>query len=311
LPCVHRIRLLDGRLKLRHLLLVDALTEKGSLVAAAAHLRVTQPVLTRSLRELEEIVGVPLYERGARGVTPTVYGTAFTQHARAALAQLTIAERHLAELAEGGRGTVTVGSHLAGTDALLPGAIARLKRSRPLVTVIVRNATPDELLNELEAGRLDLVVGRLTNAAARPHTRQHVLYREPLRLTVRGGHPATAVAEPELTDLLGYSWIVPVVGTALRRELEGLLVDRELELPRDRVECSSFPIVRQMLIETDMVAALPMHLGSDDRLVALPTSLTPLGQSIGTITPADRTTSPSTAALLDELGHVAVELGGG
>jgi hypothetical protein len=60
-----------------------------------------------------------------------------------------------------------------------------------------------------------------------------------------------------------------------------------------------------------MVAALPMHLGSDDRLVALPTPLTPLGQSIGTITPTDRTTSPSTAALLDELGHVAVELGGG
>jgi DNA-binding transcriptional LysR family regulator len=120
--------------------------------------------------------------------------------------------------------------------------------------------------------------------------------------------PAAAVAEPELADLLQYSWIVPVTNTALRRELEGLLVDRDLELPRDRVECSSFPIVRQLLIETDMVAALPMHLGSDDRLVALPTPLTPLGQSIGTITPADRTTSPSTAALLDELGHVAVEL---
>jgi DNA-binding transcriptional LysR family regulator len=203
---------------------------------------------------------------------------------------------------------VDVGSHLAGTDALLPAAIARLKRSRPLVTVIVRKAAPDELLIDLEAGRVDLVVGRLTSATARPQTRQRVLYREPLRLTVRRGHPAAAVAEPELADLLQYSWIVPVTNTALRRELEGLLVDRDLELPRDRVECSSFPIVRQLLIETDMVAALPMHLGSDDRLVALPTPLTPLSQSIGTITPADRTTSPSTAALLDELGHVALEL---
>src|SRR6185437_14122391 len=50
-------RLLDGRLKLRHLTLVDALSERGSLVGAAAHLRVTQPVLTRALRDLEEILG--------------------------------------------------------------------------------------------------------------------------------------------------------------------------------------------------------------------------------------------------------------
>ncbi|RTL70111.1 MAG: LysR family transcriptional regulator [Pseudonocardiaceae bacterium] len=301
---MRRIRLLDGRLKLRHLLLVDALTERGSLVAAAAHLRVTQPVLTRSLRELEDIVGVELYERGARGVTPTIYGTAFTEHARAALAQLTLAERHLAELADAGRGTVTVGSHLAGSDALLPAAIARLKKARPLVTVVVRKADPDELHNDLEAGRVDLVVGRLTSSV-RSTTQQRVLYREPFRLSVRSGHPATSQHDPQLTDLLDFSWIVPVTGTALRRELESLLVGMGLDLPRDRVECTSFPIVRQLLLETDMIAALPVHLGADDRLAALPTSLAPLSQAVGVTTPADRHTSPSAAALLRELDLVA------
>jgi DNA-binding transcriptional LysR family regulator len=305
---VHRIRLLDGRLKLRHLQLVDAVTEKGSLVGAAAHLCVTQPVLTRSLRELEDIVGARLYERGARGVTPTVFGLALTRHARAVLAQLESAERHLTELADAGRGTVTVGSHLAGSDALLPSAIARLKRERPLVTVVVRKATPDELLVELEAGRVDLIVGRLTSAGDGPGRRQRVLYREPLDLTVRRGHPACAAADPPLAELLEYPWIVPVSGTVLRQELEEFLVARELELPRDRVECTSFPIVRQLLLETDMIAALPMHLGVDEKLVALEASLAPLSQSVGVTVADDREANPATLALLHELHEAAEEL---
>ena len=96
-------RLLDGRLKLRHLVLVDALTEHGSIVAAAAHLRITQPGLTRTLHELEDMLGVTLYERGPRGVTPTLYGTAYTAHARAVLAQITQAGQHIAELADARR----------------------------------------------------------------------------------------------------------------------------------------------------------------------------------------------------------------
>ncbi|MEO6886539.1 MAG: LysR family transcriptional regulator, partial [Jatrophihabitantaceae bacterium] len=147
-------RLLDGRLKLRHLVLVDALTEHGTLVAAATQLRVTQPVLTRALQEVEQILGVPLYDRGPRGVRPTIYGTAFTEHARSVLAQLTQAGRHVAELADAGLGTVTVGTHLAGSNLLLPRAIARMKRERPHVTVIIHEATPEALLTDLEAGRV-------------------------------------------------------------------------------------------------------------------------------------------------------------
>lgn len=72
----------DGRLKMRHLVLVDVLTAEGSVMAAAARLHVAQPSVTRALREPETIVGVELYERGPRGVTPTVYGLSFTEHAR-------------------------------------------------------------------------------------------------------------------------------------------------------------------------------------------------------------------------------------
>jgi DNA-binding transcriptional LysR family regulator len=75
-------RLLDGRLKIRHLVLVQTLIQQQSIGATANALHVRQPVVTRRLRELEQILGVRLFERTSRGVTPTEFGAAFVEHAR-------------------------------------------------------------------------------------------------------------------------------------------------------------------------------------------------------------------------------------
>jgi DNA-binding transcriptional LysR family regulator len=305
---VEQPRLLDGRLKLRHLRLVDALSEHGSIVGAAAHLRVTQPVLTRALRDLEEILGVELYERGPRGVTPTIYGTAFTEHARAVLAQLTQAGRHVAELADAGLGTVTVGTHLAGSNLLLPRAIARMKAERPNVTVIIREGTPEALLADLEAGRVDFVVGRLTGPVRRP-LRQRRLYDEPVRLVVRRRHPATRLRAPALADLIDYPWALPGTETALRRELEQVFLRADLPLPANRIECTSILTLRNLLAETDTIAALPMLIvAGDTALAPLPVSLEPMSHTVGVTRPAGRPIGPSARALLDYLDDVAVEM---
>src|ERR1043165_8017148 len=74
---------LDGRLKLRHLVLVTVVADEGTLVGAAKAMHVTQPVVTRSLQEIETITGVKLFARGPRGVRPTQYGDILIEHARA------------------------------------------------------------------------------------------------------------------------------------------------------------------------------------------------------------------------------------
>lgn len=302
-------RLLDGRLKLRHLVVVDALTEQGSLVAAAAHLRVTQPALTRTLHELEEILGVELYERHPRGITPTIYGAAFTEHARAVLAQLNQAGRHVSELANAQRGAVTVGIHLAGSNVLLPRAVARLKARRPNISVTIREGNPEGLLAELESGRLDFIVGRIASQLARSYTMQRILYDEAIRIAVRNGHPACELDRPALADLLDFPWILPGTETALRAELEQLFLRQDLPLPESRVECTSILTLRNLLIETEMVAALPSLIVRDDeRLTALPVSLEPTSQAVGVTQPAHVAPSPSARALLDELVAVAAEL---
>jgi DNA-binding transcriptional LysR family regulator len=306
---VERPVLLDGRLKIRHLIIIDAIGATGSVVRAAERLHVTQPVVTRALHEVEEILGVRLYDRGPRGLTPTAYGEAFLEHARAVLAQLRAASDHLAELAGADTGTVAVGTYLAGSNLLLPHAIARLKHARPRITVIVREADPETLAAELLAGTLDLVVGRLTVLDDAARLRQEPLYVEPVRLIARVDHPAADRAGGTLADMAGYLWVVPVAETALRRELEAAFLREGVALPANRVECMSILTTRHLLLHTDAVAALPELVTRDEPgLAPLPVALPSLSSSVGITTPAVRPSSPAARALADHLRSVAADL---
>jgi DNA-binding transcriptional LysR family regulator len=304
-----RSRLLDGRLKMRHLVVIDVLSEHGSMVAAAAQLRVTQPALTRTLREVEDILGVSLYERHPRGLTPTIYGQAFTAHARAVLAQLTQADRHVAELANAERGQVTVGVHLAGSNLLLPRAIARLKAANPRIMVSIRDASPEALLADLEAGQVDFLVGRIVRHPARSGVAQRVLYSEPIRLAVRVGHPAAELDRPSVADLVDYPWIFPGPETALRGELEQVFLQNDLPLPGNLIECTSVLTLRNLLTETDMIAALPLLIARDDLgLALLPIPLAPMSYLVGVTHQALVPPSPAARTLLVHLRSVAGEL---
>jgi len=294
-------RLLDGRLKIRHLVLVTEIADAGSVVRAAEAMHVTQPVVTRGLRDVEEILGVSLFERLPRGMTPTAYGELFLEHARAVLAQLRSADEQVQLLRTGEMGTVVVGTHLAGSNLLLPRAIAALKAEYPRVTVSVREATPDSLQQQLLAGEVDLIVGRLTPKTSN-RLRQEKLHEEPIRLVARLGHPAHAIDNPALADLTAFPWVIPVAQTALRAELERAFMDQGVPLPEDRVECTSILTLRQLLVSTDVIAALPMFVATEDAaLRLLPTGLSSIRRSVGVTMSTDRPPSPAARLLLSHL----------
>lgn len=294
-------RLLDGRLKIRHLVLVTTIAEAGTIVGAAEALHVTQPVVTRALRDVETILGVELFDRHARGVRLTAYGETFLEHARAVIAQLRSAEEQVELLRSGDMGSVSVGIHLAGSNLLLPKAIAALKHAHPRVVVSVREATPDMLVQELLAGELDLVVGRLT-----PHPssrlRTEKLHDEPIRLVARAGHPVHNLTDHSLENLTSYPWILPVPQTALRAELEQAFLAQGVNLPDNRVECTSMLTLRQLLVSTDVIAALPMFIAiHDESLRLLPTGLSSIRRPVGVALSADQRLSPAAGMLLERL----------
>lgn len=295
-------RLLDGRLKLRHLSLVVQIADQGTVVGAARALHVTQPVVTRALREVEEILGVQLFERGSRGVTPTLFGETFLDHARAVIAQLRQAGQQIDLLTNADLGTVTVGTHLAGVNLLLPRAIKSLKDVHPLLTVVVREATPDVLYTALLTGDCDVMVGRLTPRGHSELT-QRLLYREPIRLATRADHPVHAGECPTLQELAEtYPWVLPVEQTALRGELENYFLQEGIRLPENRIECTSMPLLAELLVTTDFIAALPMLVASrHPNLALIPIALESIGQSVGITWPENRPLSPATKAMIQHL----------
>jgi DNA-binding transcriptional LysR family regulator len=303
---MYRLRLLDGRLKMRHLVLVDAVTRQGSVIGAAAALHIGQPVATRTLQELEAILGVSLYERGPRGVTPTTIGEAFTGHARAVLAQLSQAGRQVTEFADADRGTVVVGTNPGGSNLLLAQAIAGLKSERPLLTVIVRESFPEALSADLEAGRIDLIVGRFTSTTE--FEVRMPLYDEFIEICARAQHPLAQRCTIDFPDLGDYPWIIPGTETAMRREVEQLFARHAMALPENRIEAASWLVVRQLLLESDFVAALPGLIELyEPGLCALPVSFELNRHSVGITTAAGRALSPWVNALIQSLRAIAAE----
>ncbi|GAA3054552.1 pca operon transcription factor PcaQ [Pseudonocardia yunnanensis] len=291
-------RLLDGRLKIRHLVLVQTLTQHQSIVAAANALHVTQPVLTRRLRELEEILGVTLFERTSRGVTPTEFGAAFVEHSCAVLAQISQAARHLDEIADARRGRVIVGSHLVGANLLVPRAIAAFKAQSPLVTVVTREGTPESLLLELESGQVDLIVGRLTSPPPAGMTQRH-LYHEPITAVVGAQHALAGRAAVRSEDLSEHPWILPGPETVLRRELEEYFLSRRISVPQNVVESTAFLTVRQLLIDGDFVAFLPTLIAQEDeRLTVLDIGLAGIRQTVGATMSTGRRLNPASLAFI-------------
>lgn len=302
-----RLRLLDGRLKLRHLVFVDVLTRQGSVTSAAAVLHITQPVATRTLRDLEAILGVSLYERGPRGVTPTIFGETFTQYARVILSQLSQASRHVVELAAADCGNVIVGCDPAGSGVLLLEALARLKAQRPGLTVVMQEGSAEALSVELTAGRIDVMVGRLGSQTSRGEVAT-ALYGESLAVFTRVGHPLVAAGVSALADVVGYGWIIPGEPTALRGEAEQLFAHHEMGLPGNRMEVSSFLSAHQLLLDTDLVAVLPATIGrGQPGLAALAVGSAPVSYRIGITTAAGRSLSPGAAALIDTLQTIAAD----
>jgi LysR family transcriptional regulator, pca operon transcriptional activator len=145
-------RYLDQRLRFRLLRGAEAIETHRSLLRASAALGVTQPALTKSLQELEEIVQLKLFERHPRGVSPTAAGTVFVRSARRILAELHRLDDELDRLADPETGTVVVGALPVAAAGILPGVLTRLKASHPKIRVRLQQGRMEDLLPALAAG---------------------------------------------------------------------------------------------------------------------------------------------------------------
>jgi LysR family pca operon transcriptional activator len=278
-------RHLDQRLKLSLLRLADALDTHGSLLKAGAALGLSQPALSRGLRELEAMVGARLFERHARGVRPTEAGVAVIRLARRVLAELRRAEEELDALGAAAGGVVRVGVLPVAAVGVLPGVLIRLRAEHPALGVRLQQGRTEELLPLLAARELDLVVGRLYAPAVPDGFLREALWEEPISVLARAGHPLLARHGPVTAAMLAaHEMVLPTVSQRVGQEIDQVLA--QLGLPRDvPLRASSYGFIRETLLASDAVAVMPRSMMLGDLLrgtlgvvpLAVPAPLRPAG----------------------------------
>jgi LysR family pca operon transcriptional activator len=303
-------RYLDQRLRISLLRAVDAVETHRSLLAASAALGVSQPALTKSLHELEDIIGTRLFDRHSRGVRPTAAGDAFVQTARRLLAELRRLDDQLDQLASPGSGTVALGALPVAAAGVLPGTLTRLKAAHPDIKVRLQEGRTGDLLPLLATGEIDLIVGRLYEPAVPDRFQREPLWTEPISILARTEHPI--FADQVTPEALGrYELVLPTVGQRVGLEIEHLLALLGLA-PASSLRSSSYGFIREMLHATDLISVMPRLMMVGDllrgTLKVVPLPIPAPDRPAGLILSSDRTLPPAGRALVQCLRAFVKEI---
>ena len=301
-------RVLRSNLKLRHLQLLVALDQFRHLGRAAEFLSVTQPAVSKTLAEVERMLGMPLFERSTRGTEPTAAGVSMVRFARSVLAGFERTRDEMAAEASGTRGRTSVGAMVVATPVLLARAVERLKARSAQTTVLVEEGDLTRLLPKLRLGELDLFVGRLEPGYASPDLETEVLYEDPMVAVVRPGHPLARKRQVRWADIAGQPCVMPPPWASLRVKLEQQFFAHDLHPPADIVESASFLSQISFLHQRGAVAfmarTVARHFAQQGLLAVLRLEVSVELPPVGLITLRGQPMTPVTGLLVESLREV-------
>jgi DNA-binding transcriptional LysR family regulator len=216
---MHRVDIPDIRAK--ELLTVVTLAEYGSFVAAASHLKTSQPALTRTVKRVERILGVTLFARNTRRVEITPAGREFVGVAERMLNDLQLTVRNMSDVTREQRGRITISTYSAYSVNPLPHLVRRYCQTRPLIEFRIREGSQSDIVEDVRGGAADFGIG-YTNSL--PDLLESVpLGKEPVYVVLPTAHPLAAKKRPRirLADLRDETLVSAPSDTYLRRLTDG------------------------------------------------------------------------------------------
>jgi LysR family hydrogen peroxide-inducible transcriptional activator len=213
----------------------ERVAERQNFTRAAEDLAISQPALSRSIQRLEEELGQPVFERGARTISLTEAGALLLSRTRQVLA---ILKETKAEIADDGQsGRVRVGAIPTIAPYFLPDILRRFSAEFPRASVVVRESTTDELLKSCAQGEIDLAVLALPVAAK--HIEVEPLFDEELLLVLPTEHPLVAKEKIRLDDVEPFPFVLlgeahclsdNIVSLCRQRSFQPVAVERTSQL---------------------------------------------------------------------------------
>lgn len=294
----------------RRLAVVASLADRRNMAAVAREFGITQPAVSAALKDLETRLGVPLFERTARGLAPTQAGQIVAFYFRRVLAELRNIVPDIAASEGVLTGSVHVGALPLGRTHILPLAIAALLDKHPGLHIATEESPYDALAASLRSGDLDFILGALRPGELTAELTAEPLFEDRLSLIVRAGHPLSRVTQG-LEALSGARWVLSRRGAPSRELFEQCFAASGLPAPVPAVETGDLAVLRALLLESDMVTAISAHQLRyeilDGSLVELAIPLGSTRRQIGLTQREDCFPSPGARALMQEIRRVVAD----
>ncbi|ASO10529.1 LysR family transcriptional regulator [Salmonella enterica subsp. salamae] len=282
--------LFSQRIRLRHLHTFVAVAQQGTLGRAAETLNLSQPALSKTLNELEQLTGTRLFERGRLGAQLTVPGEQFLTHAVKVLDALNTAGQALNRKEDASADVVRIGALPTAALGILPAVIGRFHQQQKSTSLQVATMNNTMLLAGLKAGEIDLGIGRMSDPELMSGLNYELLFLESLKLVVRPGHPLLQETIT-LSRVMEWPVVVSPKGTVPRQNAEALLQSQGCKMPAGCIETLSASLSRQLTVDYDYVWFVPSGAVKEDlrqaTLVSLPVPTQSAGEPIGILTRVD------------------------
>lgn len=296
--------LFSQRIRLRHLHTFVAVAQQGTLGRAAETLNLSQPALSKTLNELEQLTGTRLFERGRLGAQLTLVGEQFLTHAVKVLDALNSAGQALNRKEGLNNDIVRIGALPTAALGILPTVIGQFHKQQKDITLQVATMNNTMLLAGLKSGEIDIGIGRMSDPQLMSGLHYELLFLESLKLVVRPGHPLLQETVT-LSRVMEWPVVVSPKGTVPRQNAEALLQSQGCKMPAGCIETLSASLSRQLTVDFDYVWFVPSGAVKDDLrrgvLTALPIATQGAGEPIGILTRVDATLTPGTQTLLSAI----------
>ncbi len=299
----------ESRIRFRHLQAFLEVARQGSVARAADFLHVSPPAVTKTLRELEEALGIAVVERDGRGIRVTRLGEIFLSHAGTAITAL---KRGVDSVRQDGainRDPIRIGALPTVSAKVMPRAMNLFLRENTGAAIKIVTGENAVLLEQLRIGALDLVVGRLAAPENMTGFFFEHLYSEQVLFVVRAGHPLAQPGQDIFARLDEFPVLMPTRESVIRPFVDRLFITNGMTAPATEIETVSDSFGRAFLRQSDAVWIISTGVVANEIssgvFVALPVNTEETKGPVGLTMRTDTAPSPAFAVLLKTIREAA------
>jgi len=244
-------------MNLQQLYVFTIVAEQQSIRSAARVLDLSQPAVTRIMRELEKNVGAQLLHRGSKGIELTEFGQALLKRAHIILEETRKAQDELDQMQDGAGGNLNIAISSTAALSIFPRALAAFRQRMPRVELSIVEVSPPNSQDQLAAGRLDFAILTELEDSVGDSFNRSTLFSTQLVIIGRKQHPLRAA--PSIAELRDSLWLVPGFGYTSTDLLNKVFQKNNLSSPQDVISCQSL-VTALSIIENSDALGLFSHV---------------------------------------------------